>query len=145
MSPYLMCANVLSLSLLKAEHNKDIQGIKLGRNGCSFTHLFFTDDSLLFFKKDDRSLTHIQNILHWYCTLSGQSINLPKSDLFCSPNMPRDEQDSQANSLQVNLVQSLSKYLGLDLKLRGKRVADFQFLVDKLKSKLQGWKEKLLS
>lgn len=47
--------------------------------------------------------------------------------------MPRDEQDALASSLQVNLVQSLSKYLGFDLKLRGKRVADFQFLVDKLK------------
>ena len=33
MSPYLflMCANVLSPSLLKAEHNKDIQDIKVGR------------------------------------------------------------------------------------------------------------------
>ena len=96
---FLMCANVLSPSLLKAEHNKDIQDIKVGRNGCSFTHLFFADDSLLFFKKDNRSLTHIQNILHWYCTLSGQSINLPKLDLFCSPNMPRDKQDSLAYSL----------------------------------------------
>ena len=42
-SPYLflMCANILSLSFLKVEQNKDSQGIKIGRNGSSFTHLFF--------------------------------------------------------------------------------------------------------
>lgn len=48
-------------------------------------------------------------------------------------------------SFQVNLVQTPSKYLGIDFKLRGKRVVDFHFLVDKLTSKLQGWKAKLLS
>ena len=64
-SPYLflLCANVLSLALLKAKHNKAIQGIKVGRNGCTFTHQFFADDSLLFFKKDNKSLQNIHNIL----------------------------------------------------------------------------------
>ena len=146
-SPYLflLCANVLSIPLLKVEHNKAIQGIKEGRNGCTFTHLFFADDSLLFFKKDNKSLQNIHNILQWYCNLSGQNINLAKSDLFCSSNMPEDEQLSLANSFQVNLVKNPSKYLGLEFKLKGKRVSDFQFLVDKLKSKLQSWKARLLS
>lgn len=50
LSPYLflMYANILSLALLKAEHNQDLKGIKLGRNGLSFTHLLFADDSHLF-------------------------------------------------------------------------------------------------
>ena len=43
-----------------------------------------------------------------------------------------------AQSLQVNLVQSPSKYLRRNLLLKGMRVADFQFLVDKMHSKLQG-------
>ena len=87
----------------------------------------------------------MQHILHWYCSLSGQCINLAKSYLYCSPNMTSEDQTSLALSLHVNLVKTPSKYLGLDFKLRGKKVADFHFLVDKLTSKLQGWKEKLLS
>ena len=55
------------------------------------------------------------------------------------------EQEGLARQLQVNLVQNPSKYLGLNFKLRGNRVVDFQFLVDKLQSKLQGWKANLLS
>ena len=110
----------------------------MGRNGCSFAHLLFADKSLLFFKKDNESLLNLQNTLQWYCSLSRQSINLTKSDLFCSPNMPSEEQSTLARLLQVNLVQTPSKYLGLDFKLRGKRVANFKFLEDKLLSKLQG-------
>nr|POF00650.1 putative ribonuclease h protein [Quercus suber] len=49
--------------------------------------------------------------------------------------MPMEEQRDLARTLQVTLVQQPSKYLGVD----------FQFLIDKLKSKLQGWKIKLLS
>ena len=59
--------------------------------------------------------------------------------------MPKDEQECLGRQLQVNLVQNLSKYLGLNFKLRGNRVAYFQFMVDKLQSKLQGWKANLLS
>lgn len=54
-----MCANILSLSLMQVEHYKDIQRIKIGRNGCSFTHLLFANDSLIFFKKDNKSLDNI--------------------------------------------------------------------------------------
>lgn len=93
LSPYLflMCANILSLALIKAENNREIQGVRLGRNGVSFTHLLFANDSLLFFKRDNKSLANIQQILRWYCSISGQRVNLAKSDLFCSPNISRDD------------------------------------------------------
>lgn len=58
-----------------------------------------------------------------------------------------DEEDIEAlaQDLQVNLVRNPSKKLGINFKLRVKRVVDFQFLVDRMQSKLQGWKAKLLS
>ena len=49
--------------------------------------------------------------------------------------MPRLDQETLARSLQVNLIQNPSKYIGLHFKLKGRRVADFSFLVDKLNSK----------
>ena len=147
LSPYLflLCANVLSLSLQKAEQEKLINGVRVGRNGCSFTHLLYADDSLFFFKNDNKSLVNLRGILDWYCNLSGQYINYEKSDLFCSPNMSNEEQVCLARLLNVNLVQNPSKYLGQNFKLKGNKVADFQFLVDKLQSKLQGWKASLFS
>ena len=73
LSPYLflMCANVLSLSLQKVEQEKLINGVRVGRNGCAFTHLFFTDDTLFFFQNDNKSLANLRCILDWYCNVSG--------------------------------------------------------------------------
>ena len=54
-------------------------------------------------------------------------------------------QEALAHDLQANLVQNTSKYLGINFKLRGKRIVDFHDLVDRMQAKLQGWKAKLLS
>lgn len=59
--------------------------------------------------------------------------------------MPVEEQVSLSQNLQVNLVQTPSKYLGLNFKFRGRRVADFQNLIVRFQSKLQSWNAKLLS
>ena len=98
LSPYLflLCANILSISLLQAEYSNKIKGVKVGRSGISFAHLFFANDSLLFFKNDKNSLGNIQSILNRYCSISGQKINLAKFDLFCSPNMAKECQVSIA-------------------------------------------------
>ena len=104
LSPYLflLCANVLSLSLQKAEQEKLINGVRVGRNGCTFTHLLYADDSLFFFKNDNKSLVNLRCILDWYCNLSGQCINYEKSYLFCSLNMSNEEYVCLARLLNVN-------------------------------------------
>lgn len=80
-----------------------------------------------------RNISYTGTVLY-----QGSVLTSKKSDLYCSPNMTNEDQTSLALSLHVNLVKTPSKYLGLDFKLRGKKVADFHFLVDKLTSKLQG-------
>ena len=61
LSPYLflLCANILSISLTQAKDLKKIRGIKVGRNGLSFSHLLFANDSLLFFRKDNSSVQNL--------------------------------------------------------------------------------------
>ena len=142
---FLLCANILSIALIQTEDQKKIKGIKLGRNGVSFTHLFYADDSLFFFENDRQSLRNLKDIILWYSSFLGQNINFTKSDLFRSPNILSSIQESLANALQVNLVQNPCRYLGLNFKLRGRRVADFEDLVEILQARFQGWSAKLLS
>ena len=59
--------------------------------------------------------------------------------------MSTHQKSNLAQELGVKLVPHLSKYLGVNFKLRGNRIADFQDLINKISSKLQGWKAKLLS
>jgi hypothetical protein len=42
-------------------------------------------------------------------------------------------------------VDTPGKYLGINFKLRGNRISDFQDIIHKVSTKLQGWKAKLLS
>jgi hypothetical protein len=123
LSPYLflLCANVLSCALLKQENKHHLKGVKIGRANQPLSHLLFADDSFLFFKHDKSSLNTIQSTLAWYCCLSGQNINLDKSELYCTPNMIDLDKSNLANFLGVKLVPSPGKYLGVNFKLRGGR------------------------
>ena len=126
-SPYLflLCAHILSIALTQAESQKKIRSIRIGRNGISFTPRFSWWLFIFFFQNDKCSVSNLKNTIMWYCSLSGQTINFDKSDLFCYPNIPLNTQESLASNLQVNLVQNPSKYLGINFKLRGRRVIDF--------------------
>lgn len=58
LSPYLflICAEGFSALLRQAESRRDILGLKIARNAPTISHMFFADDSLLFFKASSRSL-----------------------------------------------------------------------------------------
>ena len=59
--------------------------------------------------------------------------------------MTSPQKNNLANSLRVKLVKQPGKYLGINFKLRGNRKRDFQDLIHKVTTKLQGWKARLLS
>lgn len=47
---YLICAEELSILLNEAENNNLIKGVKVARNSPTINHLFFVDDSIVFYK-----------------------------------------------------------------------------------------------
>lgn len=47
--------------------------------------------------------------------------------------------------LGINLTPNLGKYLGFPLKHSGSTSQDFNFVVERVQNKLQGWKASLLS
>jgi hypothetical protein len=133
------------MCLTKQEQLGNLKGLKIGRSTPPLSHLLFADDSFLFFKIDKKAPSIIQQTLAWYCCLSGQSINLEKSKLYCSPNLSTPYQTNLAQQLGVKLVDTPGKYLGINFKLRGNIIGDFQEIIHKVSNKLQGWKAKLLS
>ncbi|XP_075504621.1 uncharacterized protein LOC142542059 [Primulina tabacum] len=120
LSPYLftICAQGLSTILTQAEHVSLFQGVKIASNCPSISHLFFADDSLIFFRALDTECLHIKKCLQIYEKASGQLIAVVKGH---------------------------ELYLGLPtFSLRSKRI-QFAGLRERLLKKINGWSSKLFS
>lgn len=88
LSPFLfvICAQGLSSLIQRAQEEHKIVGIPLVPRQISITHLFFADDSVIFFKAEERGANEIREILWKYERASGQLINKEKSTISFSPN-----------------------------------------------------------
>nr|XP_027096039.1 uncharacterized protein LOC113715935 [Coffea arabica] len=114
--------------LRKAEERNEIKGLRISRQGPIITHIFFADDSLIFCKTNMQQANEIMKILKTYEEALGQLINLDRSSVFFSKNMPLGQRKEVCSSL-------------------GGRTKDqiFGFIRENIKRKLQDWRNKLLS
>ena len=77
------------------------------------SHLFFADDSLLFYKVSSQECQHLIDILCLYEAASGQKINTDKSSMFFSANTS-EEKKIEILDLLVPMQDSRHrKHLGL--------------------------------
>jgi hypothetical protein len=83
LSPYLflLCAQGLSHLLKRAEMDKRITGVAASHGGPKLTHLFFTDDSLLFCQATMANCVEIAKILQQYEEAYGQQLCYPNINL----------------------------------------------------------------
>jgi ribonuclease HI len=147
LSPYLfiLCLEYLSLKIFGACHENRWKPIKASRNGPAFSHLFFADDLLLCSVASIECCNTMVEVLEEFCDNSGQKINLSKSKAYFSPNVDPVTRDSLCGILGVSSTPDLGRYLGFPLRSNGRNTRDFNFVVERVQSKLSSWKAKLLS
>lgn len=147
LSPYLFicCMNVLSAMLHQAEENNHIQGIQFNRSGPRISHVMYADDLVLFFKAVYDSCRFLAALLQSFCNSSGLHVNRDKSFAFFSPNTLEDLRNEMANMFNLTWASRLGKYLGTFVDDHKDRNRNFKILVDKMNSRLAGWKSKILS
>ncbi|KAL8116071.1 hypothetical protein AgCh_022528 [Apium graveolens] len=81
----------------------------------------------------------LKGILQRYARISGQVINSNKSSITFSANTSAEDRQEVQNQLQVQQNETPGKYLGLPMKVGQNKKAEFEFLVEKVASKLQTW------
>ncbi|XP_019170410.1 PREDICTED: uncharacterized protein LOC109165884 [Ipomoea nil] len=147
LSPYLfiICAEGLSILLKQAEVKGDIHGCRVARGAPSITHLFFADDSLLFFKANNQEAGAIKRCLTTYETMSGQAVNYHKSNICFSKNTSEEVREEIVDILGVVRAQNFGKYLGLPSFVGRNRRQAFSYIEDKIKQRIGSWNKKLLS
>lgn len=89
--------------------------------------------------------TNIKSILLRYERISGQMINFHISVINFSPNTGAMDRDLVCQKLGIREVQDPGHYLGMPMLIGRQNVQAFQFIKDKVKQKLQGWRTKGIS
>ena len=114
------------------------------QSGPAFSRLFFADDLMLFAKADRKNFTAIRDVMDTICSLSGHKISEEMSRVYFSPNVDQNSREKLSEVLGFRSTPTLGKYLGFPIKHKGSQ-QDFGFIIDRIQSKLVGWKANLLS
>lgn len=133
-SPYLFlfCMDILSRMTTLATDIRQFQGIRLHNQAPYISHLFFADDAMFFFKASSDSCRAVSTIINRFCDTSGQIVNLHKSFVKFSPNIPSELQQEYKQILRMPSVSSLGTYLGTLIDIQGSKVQHFTPLLDKV-------------
>ena len=110
---FLFCAKGFSSLIGKAVRNQLISGLSICRGCPKITHLFFADDSLLFYKANSQECQQLIDILRLYDDAFGQKINTDKSSVFFSANTEEEKKNEVLEYLMPMQDSRHGKYLGL--------------------------------
>ena len=147
LSPYVF---ILCMEYLAELINIEISlgnwsGIKTSRDRPSFSHLFFTNDFILFAKVTKKNYLAINKILETFCTIWGQKVNYGKSKLFFSTHTSEAIATMAKMELGMERTNDFGKYLGVPIISDGRNKKAFSLIVKKIRPKLLGWKSRFLS
>jgi len=147
LSPYLfiLCMEYLSQLIVEKCNAKLWQPVKAFGSGPAFSHLFFTNDLVLFARVDGTNCSTIRDFLDEFCSISGQTISKANSRVYFSPNVDRDTRESLSDILGFASTPSLGKYLGIPIRHLRSSSHEYNFVLDRVKQKLAGWKANMLS
>jgi hypothetical protein len=146
LSPFLFIlgSKVLSRLLFREESLGNLRGLKISRNSTAIHHFLFADDLLIFGKATQKEANNIHFCLEKYCLWSSQSINSGKSSISFSKNTNPSTKALILNILPYSTFLANSSYLGLPILFDSSKKDDFQFIVDRVSFKMDGWRAKTL-
>ena len=146
-SPYLfiLCMEYLGFLINECCRMKDWIPLKASRQSLGVSHLFFIDNLMLFAKANKASDESIKKALSIFYKESGQLVSAEKSCIYFSPNVPPNIREDIYGVLDIAENSNIGKYLGFLLNHKGAAWNRYNFVVDRVISKLSGWKSKFLS
>ena len=131
--------------LQKLEDSGTLKGVAINKGRLPISHLMFADDIIIFFKVANQNTDKLSQTLQSFCEMLGQKINGTKSVMVVSPNCDETIKEDLVRKLKVNIVEKIGKYLGILVDPRTPKREIGNQIIDRLQSRLQTWKGKLLS
>lgn len=119
LSPHLfaLCMELLEQSIHGAIKEGSWKPVKASRNGPRISHIFFVADLILFDEAMMRQPNTMAKIMNEFYGVSGQKINLQKSNFFASRNIDPLLKEQLHQTFQIPITTDLGLYLGMEGKL----------------------------
>uniref|UniRef100_A0A803QHJ7 Piwi domain-containing protein n=1 Tax=Cannabis sativa TaxID=3483 RepID=A0A803QHJ7_CANSA len=128
-----------------AERRGLLQGIKFGRTDLFVSHLFFADDSLVFFDATMEGCQTFRELLNNYTNASGQMVNYGKSEICFGKHVDEARRTLLADFMGVRRVVSHGKYLGLPSFVGRNKKELSDMIKNRVWAKMKGWKAPMFS
>lgn len=116
---------VFSRLLTHLQTIEKVQGIKLSPNSPPISHLFFTDDLLLFTVADLGSCQNLLQAIHIFSAASGQVINFEKSGLFFSKKVHKKHIGIICRLMKIKKINFKDTNLGVPLFIDKSKLKTF--------------------
>ena len=87
----------------------------------------------------------IFEVLDEFCAESGQKVSMEKSRIYFSPSVQLEIKSGICSRLGIQATTNIGNYLGFPINHRGVPRNRMNFIVEKVMSKLAGWKPRFLS
>ncbi|GLT45320.1 hypothetical protein SLA2020_191580 [Shorea laevis] len=146
-SPYLfiLCMEYLSVKISTDMAAGRWKGSKAGKRGPTLSHLFFADDLIFVGKASQSNCHYLKDTLDFFCSRSGQQVNTSKSRILFSKNVDQNTRLNICQDLGYQQTDEIGKYLGIPISPKRISKTNCQFILEKIRSKLSGWKTKFFS
>ncbi|KAK5770908.1 hypothetical protein PVK06_047065 [Gossypium arboreum] len=147
LSPYLfvLCMEWLGHSFQIVVNTEEWSPIRLSRSIPALSHLFFADNLVIFAKADKKHSMLLKDILERFWTYSGHRINVRKTNIFFSIGVDEIMSNQISRFMGFQKFQNLGIYLGIPLLHSRITKGTLEFVVEKVRAKLQSWDVKQLS
>lgn len=147
LSPFLfvLVSQGLSSAFNAYASDNKIYGIRKARESPMITHLFFADDSLIFFKATKENVLAVKECLNKYERASGQLINFDKSVVTFSKKTSFENKNYTKEGLHIQICQGHDLYLGLPTFSAHNKRLQFGYLRDRVIKKLDSWNNRFFS
>ncbi|KAL4298891.1 hypothetical protein AHAS_Ahas17G0046200 [Arachis hypogaea] len=147
LSPYIFVICIDRLSHLIEDMVNEGQWIpfRVGRNGPLISHLMFADDIMLFAEASQGQIRNIKKCLEIFCEASGQVINAQKTQIFFSKKVNNECREMIVKEAGYKETKEIGRYLGSYIVEGRDSKRNYGHILDKVKNKLKGWKQKSLS
>ncbi|KAG7547788.1 Ribonuclease H domain [Arabidopsis suecica] len=147
LSPYLfiLCSEVLSGLCRKVQEDGTLPGIRVSLGSPRVNHLLFADDTMFFCRSDENSCQTLLKIIKRYELASGQLINKTKSSITFSAKTHVSLREKAHQTLGMQQVGGLGKYLGLPEFFGRKKKDMFNLIIDRIRQRALSWSSRFLS